>query len=135
MFRLRYIHCAMVSSFILPCFPFFFDWWMIRWEITEEVLMNCTYYVTLMAKYTCPWLHHLLKLLTSAMFCCGPIQVNQDGFMLRLLCFSLGCDLPIQLLLKSLSSMHEDIWLVYHFHHVLIHVTNYEIRNNLCLNK
>ena len=50
--------------------PFLFDWWMKRWEITEEVLINCTgyIYVTLMAKCTCAWLHHLLKLLPSSMF-------------------------------------------------------------------
>ena len=36
-------------------------------------------------------------------FCHVLIQVSQDGFMLRLICIFLGCDLPIQLLLKSLS--------------------------------
>ena len=47
---------------------FLFDWWMKRWEIAEDVLINCTaytYYVTLMAKWMCTWMHHLLKLLLS----------------------------------------------------------------------
>ena len=69
--------------------------------------MNCmayTYYVTLMAKCMCVSLHHSLKLLISAMFFHVLIQVNQDDFMLRLICMFLGCDLPIQLLLKLLSS-------------------------------
>ena len=45
------------------------------------------------------------------------IQSNEpDGFMLRLICVFLGCDLPIRLLLKSLSSKYDR--LEYHFHHV-----------------
>ena len=62
-------------------------------------------------------------------------QVNQDGFMLRLICIFLGCDLAIQLLPKSLSSPYEDR-LVDHFHNVMhnykINITVCEI---LCLNK
>ena len=91
--------------------------------------MNCTaypYYITLMAKCTCACLHHLLKLLTSAMFCHVPIQVNQDGFMLRVICMFLGCDFPIQLLLILLSSAYNDR-LVDRFHYILNHVMNYEI--------
>ena len=67
LFGLRVIHCVMVSPFILHCFSF----WMKRWEITEEVSMNCmayTYCVTPMAKWTSTWLHHLLKLLPSTFF-------------------------------------------------------------------
>ena len=71
------------------------------------------------------------------MFCHVPIQVNQDGFMLRLICMLLGCDLPIQLLLNLLHTYHDR--LVDGFHLVLIHITNYEIifyvYNILCLNK
>ena len=91
------------------------------------------YYVTIMAKCTCAWLHQLLKL-TSAIFGHVLIQVKQDGFMLRLICIFLGCDLPIQLLLKSLSSTYHDR-LVDHFHSVLIHVMNYKLCNILYLNK
>ena len=51
--------------------------------------------------------------------------------MLRLVCIFLGCDLPIQLLLKFLSSGYDDRLvdndrLVNPFHHVQIHITNYE---------
>ena len=42
----------------------------------------------------------------------------------------LGCDLPIQLLLKSLSNAYDDR-LVDGFHHVPIHVMNYELCNIL----
>ena len=31
-----------------------------------------------------------------------------DGFMLRLICVFLGCDLPIRQLLKSVSSKYDD---------------------------
>ena len=36
------------------------------------------------------------------------IQVSQDGFMLRLICVFLGCDLPIKLLLKLLLPMYDN---------------------------
>ena len=42
------------------------------------------------------------------------------------ICVFLDCDLPIQLLLKSLSSEY-DYRLVDLFHHIPSHVTNYEI--------
>ena len=47
-----------------------------------------------MAKCTCAWLHHLLKLLTSALLLCSDSS-QQDGFMLRFICVFLSCDLPI----------------------------------------
>ena len=77
-----------------------------HWRFVNEC-MAYTYYVTLMAKCTCTWLHHPLKLLTSTIFFHVPIQVNQDDFMLRLICMFLGCYLPIQLTLKLLSSAHD----------------------------
>ena len=61
------------ESFHPSLLPFLFDWWMRRWEIAEEVLMNCTpytYYVKLMTKCTCAWLHHLLRLLLSSSLLC-----------------------------------------------------------------
>ena len=43
------------------------------------------------------------------MRCCRVlIQVSQDGFMLRLICAFFGYDLPIQLVLKLLSSEYHD---------------------------
>ena len=59
---------------------------------------------------------------TSARFCHVSIQVNQDDVMLRLIGMVLGCDLPVQLLLNSLSSPY-DHRLVDRFHYVLIYVT------------
>ena len=69
--QLRFIHCTIVSPFILHCFSF---------SLTverkgEKLLIRCrwivmayTYYVTQMAKCTCTWLHHPFKLLTSTVF-------------------------------------------------------------------
>ena len=37
--QLRFIHCAMMSPFNLSS-VFLFEWWMKRWQIVEEVLMN-----------------------------------------------------------------------------------------------
>ena len=62
------------------------------------------------------------------MFCCVLIQVSQDGFMLKLVCMFLGCDLPMQLLLISLSSAYDDR--LVDFHNVLIHI----IRNYVTFN-
>ena len=43
-----------------------------------------------------------------------PIQVSQDGFMLKLIIgVFLGCDLPKQLLLQSLSSVCDDTPCIY----------------------
>ena len=104
-FRLRFIiHCALVSTFIFhpSLLLFLFECWKL-WEITKDVSINCTahtYYVMLMAKCMCVWLHHPFKLLTSEMFCCVLIQVNQHGFILWLIGMVLGCTLQIQLLLN-----------------------------------
>ena len=83
---------------------FLFDRWTKRREIAEEVSMNCTaftYYVMLMAKRTCAWLHHPLKLLPLSTLLSCTDSSHQDGFMLRLICMFLGCDMPIQLVLSS----------------------------------
>ena len=68
LFRLRFIHCSMVSPFILHCFPFPLTGERKRWEIAEEVSMNYTaytYYITLMATFMCTWLCHLLKIINK----------------------------------------------------------------------
>ena len=79
-----------------------------------------------------------VKLLTSAAAIFGhvPIQVNQDCFMLTLTWIFLGCDLPIQLLLKLSSSTYYDRF-VDRFHNVPItswtvkYVTSHTWRNRL----
>ena len=75
--------------------------------------MNCmayTYYVC----YTNSQMHvyliaSFIKIINklSTMFCRVPTQVSQDGFKLRFICIFLGCDLPMQLQLKSLSSAYD----------------------------
>ena len=123
------------ESFYPSLLLFLFDWWMKRWEIAEEMSMNCmayTYYVILMAKCTCTWLHHPLKLLTSTMFLPCTDSSKPGWFHVKSHMCILGCNLPIQLLLKSLSNAYKDR-LVDRFHHVQIHVTNYWICNILCL--
>ena len=70
------------DSFHPSLLLFLFDWWTKRWEIAKEMSMNymaCTYYVMLMAKGTCTWLHHPLKLLPSAMFL-PCIYSNEPGW-------------------------------------------------------
>ena len=59
--------------------------------------MAFTYYIMLMVKRTCASLHHPLKLLPLSAL----DSSHQDGFMLRLICMFLGCDMPIQLVLSS----------------------------------
>ena len=69
------------ESFHPSLLPFLFDWWAKRWEITEEMQINCTaytYYVMLMVKCMCTWLHHPLKLLLSVVLAC--INLNQPGW-------------------------------------------------------
>ena len=72
LFRLRFIHCVIVSPIILHCFSFSF--WLVnkRWDIAEEVLNSNGFitYIMLTAKcmYTYIWLHHQLKVLTSRTF-------------------------------------------------------------------
>ena len=91
--------------------PFLFDWLKKSWEIAEEVSTNCThytYYITLMAKCTCARLHHLLKLLPTVLLSCTNSS-NTGWFHIQTcVCTFLGCDLPIQLVLKSLSSEYDD---------------------------
>ena len=66
--------------------------------------------------------------------CHVPIQVSQDGFMLRLIWVFLGYGLPIQLLLKLLSCEYDDRF-EDRFHHIQIQIRTYKIYNILCLNK
>ena len=88
---LRFIPCNIVSPAILHCFSSFL---INKWK-DEKLLKRCrwivmayTYYITLIAKCMCTWLHHLLKLLTSTMIIAIiiQIQVSQEGFILRLIC-------------------------------------------------
>ena len=51
------------------------------------------------------FLFHMLAQFIFAMFFRVTIQISQGDFMLKLICMFLGCDLPIQLLLNSLSSV------------------------------
>ena len=55
-----------------------------------------------------------IQIINKCNVCHVLIQVSQDGFMLRLICVFLSCDLPIQLLLKLLSPTY-DSRLVDHF--------------------
>ena len=82
---------------------------------------TCLDYITWKSKCTCTWLYHVLKLLPSTVFCHVLIQVSDDGFMFRLIYMFFGCDVPIQLLLKSLSS----VFTIYQY------VTFYALANRL----
>ena len=104
LFRLRFIHCTLVSPFILPCLPFSLtgerkgekSLWRGVDELYGFYLLRHAN-----AKCTCAWLHHPLKLLPlSALLSCMDSS-HQDGLMLRLVCMLLGYDMPIQLVLSS----------------------------------
>ena len=123
-----------MSPFILH----FFSFSLTDEQQGEKLLKRCwwiatayTYYVTLMAKCTNTWLHHpsikiinkhnifaMCQFKSARMVSCRDLRI----------CVFLGCDLPIQLLLKSLSSTMR-INLVDQFHYVKNHITNYEICN------
>ena len=64
---------------------------------------NCTafiYYITLMAKCMCAWLHHSLKYITYHV--AGVYRFKSARMvMLRLIYMFLGYDIPIQLVLSS----------------------------------
>ena len=78
-----------------------------------------------MAKSMYAWLHYLLKYYQVC--CCFVMnQVNWYGFMLRLICMFLGCGLPIQLLLKLLSSEY-DYRLINHF--IIYWFTSWTMKN------
>ena len=71
-----------MSPFILPCLPFSLTGERkgekSLWRGVDE--LYGFYYVTLMAKRTCAWLHHPLKLLPlSALLSCTDSS-HQDGF-------------------------------------------------------
>ena len=71
------------ESFHPSLLAFLFDWWTKRWEIAEEVSMNCmafTYYITLISKHTSAWLLRLLILLPSALLLCT--NSSQSGWFL-----------------------------------------------------
>ena len=110
MFRLRFIHCTMVSPFILHCFPFSSTG---EWK-GKKSLKRCRWIVRLILITLCLWANsHVLDCIIHYNYyqarCCHVlIQVSQDGFMLRFICLLLGCDLLIQLMLKSPSSEYDD---------------------------
>ena len=64
--------------------------------------MNCTaftYYVTLMGNAHV--IASSVKIITIKCIAVVYNSSHQDGFMLRLVCMFLGCDMPIQLVLSS----------------------------------
>ena len=108
------------ESFHPSLLAFLFDWWMKRWKITEEVLINCTafiYYVTLWPNARMlDWI--IRKNYYQTRYCRVPIRVSQDGFMLRFICMFLGCDMPVQLVLSSEYDDYdrlEDRFIMYWF--------------------
>ena len=136
LFRLRFIHYAMVSPFILYCFSFLFDWWTKMWEICwrgVDELYGLHHANDQMHMYVIASSIEIIIL--SAMFL-PYTDSNQPGWLHNeiYICKFLGCDLPIKLLIKSLSSILYDR-LVDCFYHVKIHIASYKIYNNLCLNK
>ena len=79
----RFIHCAMMIPFILHYFLFSLTskqkgekslkryWWIVQ--------LTATYYITLMVKCMCAWLHHQLKLLLRVLLPCT--NSSQQGWL------------------------------------------------------
>ena len=133
-----YQDLSIVPWWVLSSFIASLSFWLVseKWEITEEVLRNCTayaYYIMLMAKCTCAWLHHLLKLLLIALFPCT--NSSQPGWFhvetyLRVLGLWFLNTAVAKIAIKQVQ------WKAGRsFHHVMIHLTNYTMHNFLCLNK
>ena len=116
------IHCAMVSPFILNCFPFTLtgEWkgpklLKRRWWIVQFIRI---YYVMIMAKCMFTWLHHPLKLLPSAFLLC--IDSSQPGwFHIETYLHVLGLWFANTAVAKSSSRVYHDR-LVDSIHHVQI---------------
>ena len=134
LFQLRFIHCTVVSPFILHCLSFSLT---VKW-IGEKSLKDCQWIVTGYIT-SCKWPNAYMymialsvKIIQAQCFYHVLIQVSQDDLKLRLMCVFLGCDLLMQLLLKSLSSAYNDR-LVDPFHHIPIHAA-IKLRNNYVCN-
>ena len=131
LFRLRFIHCAMVSPFILHCFPFSLTGKRKGEKFTEELaLMNstvCTYYGTLLVKCTCAWassIKIIIKCITvvdwfksARMVSCWDLYVCSWAVICQ---YSWWC---------YQASMTID-WKI-----ISSYTMNYEICNILCLDK
>ena len=132
------------ESFHPSLLLFLFDWQTKRWKIAEEVPMICmayTYYIMLMAKYMCTWLHHSLNYY-QACFCPVPFQVSQNGFMLRLIWLHvLGLWFASTAAAAKIAIRQAQWWIGRSFSsctnspHFTSLITNCKICNILCLNK
>ena len=102
LFQLRFIHCAMLSPFILHCFPFSLTgdqkgekkFWTGANEFYGLYLLrhaNGQIHVCLIASS--------LKIINKRVAAVYQFKLARNVFMLSLICMFLGCDLPIQLLL------------------------------------
>ena len=158
LFRLRFIHCAMVSPFIIRCFSFSLtDYW--KGEKSQKwcwlIITASSYYVTQVAKCMWIWLSvsQLLKLL-SAMLISLRSQVCSDWFhklqamMISCICswavicqYSRCCD--VTSFSPCTDSSHE-LWDLKHFMseqidlHIFKAITAascVDIIANKCLNK
>ena len=117
------------DSFYLLLVLFLFDWWLNRWEIAEEVLMDCTTYIcyiSLMAKCMCTDYQ-------AECFCCVLIQWFKSArivswFHVETYMCVLGLWFANTAVAKIVIR-HCYYRLVYHFHHVW--VTFYAWTNRL----
>ena len=131
------------ESFHPSLLLFLFDWWM----KSEKSLKRCWRIVRLIPHLYL--LHHangqmhvyliasFVKIITMQAQCFAVYRFKSTRMVHveAYICVFLGYDLPIQLLLKLLSSTYGGNRLVDHFHHAPNHITNYKIFNTLCLTK
>ena len=114
LFRLRFIHCAMVSPFILPCLPFS----LTGEQKGEKLLKRCQWIVLFYLLHHANGQTHVCLIASSVNIITKRTAVMYQfksarmvSVMLRLICDSssvfLGCDTPIQLVL---SCEYDDDW-------------------------
>ena len=142
MFRLRFIHCALVSPFILPFLPFSLTGERkdekSLWRGVDELY---SFYLLrhANAKCTCAWLHNPLKLLplSTLLSCysCTDYGFKSPGWF----------DVETRMHVLSWAVIWQYSWCYQASTTIMIdykivslctdYVTDYKIRNILCLNK
>ena len=138
MFRLRFIHCTMVSPFILHCFP---SLWLVNKKVRNHWKGVNELYGSYLLHHANGQIHVYLLYYPLIFFKkSNGFAVCQFKSAKMVSCWDLhACSWAVILVAdtaaaKIVSSTYDDK-LVDRLHHVLIHIMNYEICNILCLKK
>ena len=127
------------KSFHPSLLPFLFTWWMKRWEIVEDACVDELYGLYLLHHANGQMHVYLIASSVKIINKRNVLAMTQFKSTRMVSCwdlYSCSCaDLPIQLLLKSLSNTCNDRLVDFHYRYVLIHIMNYKICNILCSNR